>query len=206
VALEALAEFVWRLGHWAYLVIFLAAMLEASAFVGLIVPGDTVAILAGVLVSAQVLDMPETLTVAFVGAAVGDSIGYELGRRLGRPWLLRHGHRFGFHRRVLARLERLFARHGGKAIVIARFIGFIRALAPFVAGSSRMPYRWFLLFNVVGAALWAVAYVSLGYLVGASWRIAERWVGRIGVVAAAVVITLAVLAVRRWARRRADVG
>ncbi len=203
---EALAEFVWRLGHWAYLLIFLAAMLEASAFVGLVIPGDTVAILAGVLVSARVLDMPETLTVAFAGAAVGDSIGYELGRHLGRPWLLRHGHRFGFHRRVLARLERLFARHGGKAIVIARFIGFIRALAPFVAGSSRMPYRWFLLFNLVGAALWAVAYVSLGYLVGESWRVAERWVGRVGVVAAVVVVALAVVTLRRWARRRADVG
>ncbi|HXG03270.1 MAG TPA: DedA family protein [Candidatus Binatia bacterium] len=201
---EALAEFAWRLGHWAYLLIFLAAMLETSLFVGLVVPGDTVAILAGVLVSAEVLDMPETLTVAFAGAVVGDSIGYELGRHLGRPWLLRHGHRFGFHRRVFARLERLFARHGGKAIVIARFIGFVRALAPFVAGSSRMPYRWFLLFNLVGAALWAVAYVSLGYLVGESWRVAERWVGRVGVVAAVVVVTLAVLTLRRWSRRRAD--
>ncbi len=199
---ELLFDVVSRVGNWTYLVLFLAAMLEASAFVGLFVPGDTIAILAGFLVSIGVLELPETIIAAFAGGVVGDSIGYELGRHLGRPWLLSHGPKFGFHRRAFDRVEALFARYGGTTILIARFTAFVRALAPFVAGSSRMPYRWFLLFNVIGAALWAVAFVSLGYVLGESWRIAERWVGRVGVVLAVVVVAVAVLVLRRVAVRR----
>ena len=112
---------------------------------------------------------------------------------------LRHGNRFGLHRRRLQHLDELFERHGGKTVIFSRFIAFVRALAPFVAGSSRMPYLRFLAFNAVGAVLWAVALVSLGYLLGASWRIAEQWVGRVGAVAGVIVITLAIIWFR-WRR------
>jgi membrane protein DedA with SNARE-associated domain len=162
-------------------------------------------VFAGFLTSAGVLELPQTVIAAFVGAVIGDSVGYELGRHLGRPWLLHHGARIGFRHRALERLEDLFARHGGKTVVIARFIGILRALAPFVAGSSRMPYRSFLVFNVIGAALWAIAFVSLGYLLGESWRIAERWIGRVGLVAGLVVLAGAIAwTVRRRRRAAAD--
>jgi len=148
---EQILAFTWRLGHWAYAVIFLAATLEASAFLGLFVPGETLTISAGFLASAGALDLGPTIVAAALGAAVGDSIGYEMGRRLGRPWLVRYGERLGFSGERLARLEALFARHGGRTIVLARFIGFLRALAPFVAGAAHMSYRSFLLYNVIGA-------------------------------------------------------
>jgi undecaprenyl-diphosphatase len=195
---EALLELLGRVGSWSYLLIFVAATLEASAFVGLFVPGDTVAILAGALVWEGVLDLPETILVAAAGAIVGDSIGYELGRHLGRPWLLRHGRRFGLHPQRLQHLDELFERHGGKTVLFGRFVAFFRALIPFAAGSSRMPYLRFLACNVTGAVLWAVGFVCLGYFLGASWHIAERWIGRGGVIAAAVVVVLVVL----WLRRR----
>ena len=141
-------------------------------------PGETIVILAGVLCSVGVLDLPETIAIATVGAVIGDSIGYELGRHLGRPWLEKHGRLVGMHGGVLARVDLLFARHGGKAVLIGRFVGFLRALAPFVAGTSRMPYRRFLLYNALGGAVWATAFVLLGYFLGASWTVAERFSGR----------------------------
>jgi undecaprenyl-diphosphatase len=128
---------------------------------------------------------------------IGDSIGYELGRRLGRPWLLRRGARLGFHRDRIAAVDEFFERHGGKAVLIGRFIGFLRALAPFVAGSSLMPYSRFLAYNVAGGVLWSTACVLLGYFLGAAWPIAERWVGRAGLVAG-----LAALAAAAWWLRR----
>jgi undecaprenyl-diphosphatase len=179
-------------------VLFVFATLESAAFVGMVVPGDTVAILAGVLVWAGLLDLPETLAVAAAGAALGDSIGYELGRRLGRPWLVRHGPRFGFHRPRLEQLDHLFANHGGKTVVIARFIGVVRTIAPFVAGSSRMPYRRFVVFNVIGAAMWALAYVLVGYFLAESWQLIEKWVGRVGLVMGLLALTVVVI----WLRRR----
>jgi undecaprenyl-diphosphatase len=200
--LDALVDFVWRLGQWGYVIVFVAATLETSVFVGLVVPGDTIALLAGFLVSAGVLGLPETIVVAALGAALGDSIGYELGRRLGRPWLVRHGGRVGLGPARLARLDALFARHGGKAVFIGRFIAVARALTPFMAGSSRMPYLRFLGWNLAGAILWAVALVVLGYALGESWRIAERWVGRAALIAS-VLVVLAVVVGWRLRRRRA---
>lgn len=200
--IELLVDFFWRVGHWSYLLLFIAAMLESAAFLGLLVPGETLTVLAGVLVSAGVLGLPESMAVAAVGAAVGDSIGYELGRHLGRPWLLAHGPRVGLRHTTLQRLDELFARHGGKTVLIARFVGILRALAPFIAGASRMPYRWFLLFNAMGAVLWAVAFVSLGYALGASWWIVEKWMGRIGMIVGVVVIVASIVWLRRYRHRR----
>jgi undecaprenyl-diphosphatase len=199
---DHLLELLGRVGSWSYLVIFLAAALESSAFVGLFVPGDTVAVMAGFLAWEGVLDLPETIAVAAAGAILGDSIGYELGRRLGRPWLRRRGGRFGFAAGRLARLDELFEHHGGKTVLFGRFVPFLRAMAPFVAGSSRMPYLRFLAFNVGGGVLWAVGFVLLGYFLGASWRIAERWIGRAGAVAAVVVTTLLIIWFRRHRARR----
>ena len=197
---DQILDLAWRLGHWTYALIFVMATLEASAFLGLVVPGETMTIAAGFMASAGVLELTPTIVAAALGAMLGDSIGYEMGRRLGRPWLVRHGERFGFHGHRLGQIDALFARHGGKTIVLARFVGFLRALAPFVAGAARMPYRQFLLFNVVGAWLWALSFVLLGYVLGASWWVAERWIGRVGLIVAVLLLAATWLSLR-WARR-----
>ena len=199
---DVLLDLAWRLGHWAYGLVFLVAMLESAAFVGLIIPGETLTIFAGVLASAGVLRLPETIVAAALGAAVGDSMGYEMGRKLGRPWLMRHGERIGLHGGRLVQVDALFAHHGGKAVVVARFIGFLRALAPFIAGASRMPYPRFMLFNVLGAWLWAATFVTLGYVLGESWWVAERWVGRAGSIAGVVLAVACILWITTRRRRR----
>ena len=157
-------------------------------------------ILGGVLVSAGVLEGPQTIVVAVLGAIIGDNIGFALGRHLGRPWLERHGHLVGMHGGVLMRVDLLFARHGGKAVLVGRFIGFLRAMAPFVAGASRMPYAVFVAYNSPGAAAWGIGFVLLGYFLGESWTIAERWIGRVGVVLGVLVIVGVV--VWFWRARR----
>ena len=180
------------------MLLFLGAALESAAFLGFLVPGETLTILAGVLASFGMLDLPKAMAIAVAGAIIGDNVGYYLGRRLGRPWLEQHGHRIGMRRDMLARVDRLFARHGGKAVLVGRFIGFLRAMAPFAAGASRLPYGTFVGYNAVGATAWGVFFVLLGYFLGASWPIAERWLGRVGLVAG----TLAIIATIVWFRRK----
>lgn len=179
------------------MLLFLGAALESAAFLGFLVPGETIVILAGVLTSFGVLELPEAITVAVAGAIIGDNVGYQLGRHFGRPWLEQHGHRIGMRRDMLARIDTLFARHGGKAVLIGRFVGFLRAMAPFAAGASHLPYRTFAPYNATGATAWGIFFVLLGYFLGESWTIAERWLGRVGVVAG----TLALVATIVWLKR-----
>lgn len=193
-------DLVWRMGSWGYALVFLGAALECSAFLGFLVPGETIVIFSGVLASLGVFELVPLITVVALGAIIGDSTGYELGRHFGRSWLERRGAWVGLRPERLDDVDRFFERHGGKAVLLGRFIGFLRALAPFVAGASRMPYLRFLMFNAAGAVLWAAGCVLLGYALGESWRVAERWIGRIGLVAGIVVLAVAFWAIRR--RRR----
>ena len=199
--LEHLLGLVARLGEWAYLIVFLAAALESSAFVGLVVPGESLVMAAGFLAAAGLLDLADLLPLVAPGAVLGDSVGYELGRWLGRDFLARHGPRVGLRPARLARLDAFFLRHGGKTVFLGRFLGFARALAPFLAGASGMPYGRFLRYNVLGAVLWATAVVVVGYLVGQSWWLVERWIGRGSWILAGLVV-LAIAAVWLWRRRR----
>lgn len=124
--------------------------------------------------------------------------------RLGREWLLRHGSRFGIRKRRLRQVEVFFQRHGPKAVFFGRFIGFARALVPFVAGTSRMQYRQFLIYNALGAVLWTIGFVTLGYVLGASWQVAEKWIGGTSLILAGVAAFVALIAWRR--RRRARIA
>ena len=200
--LQYLIHLVERLGQWGYLLVFLGAMLESAAFVGLIIPGVSLVLVAGFLAAQGLLDLDVLITVVALGAAVGDSIGYEMGRRLGRPALLGYGNRFGLTEARIAKAETLFARHGSKAVFMGRFIGFSHALIPFLAGSSRIAYRNFLPYNVLGAVLWAAAVSSLGYFLGASWQTGARWMGRASAVLGAILVfALLLFWLWRWAVR-----
>ncbi|MEP7328695.1 MAG: DedA family protein, partial [Betaproteobacteria bacterium] len=170
--LDYLIHLVDRLGHWGYLILFVGAMLESAAFLGVIVPGESLVLVAGFFAAQGLFDLGDLIVVVAIGATLGDSIGYELGRFLGRPWLLRFGHRVGINPGRLSRVDAFFVRHGGKSVFLGRFVGFARALVPFLAGASRMPYRVFLPYNALGAVLWSIVVVLLGYFLGASWQVA----------------------------------
>ena len=192
--LDALINLVDRLGHWGYIVIFMGAMLESAAFLGVVVPGESLVLVAGFIAAQGLLDLGDLVLVVAVGAACGDSIGYELGRRLGRLWLLRHGGWLGISHARLNRVDVFFERHGGKSVFLGRFVGFARAVVPFLAGSSRMPYRVFLPYNALGALLWSAVIVLLGYFLGASWQLAERWIGRASAILGGLLLFVVALA------------
>jgi membrane protein DedA with SNARE-associated domain len=199
--LQYLVDLVTHIGNWSYPIIFGAAMLECAALAGLLVPGESLVLASGFLAHRQILRLQLVMPAAALGAVVGDNIGYLLGSRLGREWLLRKGSRFGLRRKRLAQVEAFFQRQGPKAVFIGRFIGFARALVPFVAGASRMPYRKFFVYDALGAVLWTIAFVTLGYVLGASWQLAEKWISRTGLILGLLVLTGALLVAARRRRR-----
>jgi membrane protein DedA with SNARE-associated domain len=202
--LHYLLDLVTRLGDWSYLIIFGAAMLECAAFAGLLVPGESLVLASGFFAHQGILKLDAVIAAVALGAVAGDNIGYLLGARLGREWLLKKGSRFGLRKQRLAQVDAFFERRGPRAVFIGRFIGFARALVPFVAGSSRMPYRRFIVADALGAGLWTIAFVTLGYVLGASWQVAEKWISRSGLVLGAVLLLGAGWLWFRRRRRRAE--
>jgi membrane protein DedA with SNARE-associated domain/membrane-associated phospholipid phosphatase len=200
--LDHLIHLVDRWGHWAYVLIFLGSMLESAAFLGLLIPGESLVLLAGFLAAHGLLNLDALIVIVGIGAALGDSLSYELGRRLGRSALDHYGNRLGLNRARIENAEAFFNRHGGKAVFLGRFVGFARALVPFLAGSSKMPYGQFVTYNALGAALWAPSMVLLGYFLGASWQTAAHWIGHASAIIGSIVLFLLILLwIWRWSVR-----
>ena len=147
------------------------AYLETGAFVGLVAPGETVVIAGGVIAGQGEIELIPLIGLVWVCAILGDTTSFYIGRRLGRKFLERHGPRVKITHERLDQVEGYFERHGGKTILIGRFIGLVRALAPFIAGASGMAYRRFLPYSVVGTGLWATIFCVLGYIF---WRSFDR--------------------------------
>jgi len=187
---ERLINVVSALGHWGYLLIFLAPFLESSAFLGLVVPGETVVLLAGFLSSQGYLDVGDCIVVIALGAILGDSVGYELGRSIGRKYFETHDRIFLFRKKHLLKVESYFVKYGGATVFWGRLVHLLRAMAPFTAGMSEMPYRKFLLYNAAGGALWAVVFTLAGYFFGQSWQLVDKWIGRAGVFVLFLVLML----------------
>jgi len=158
-----LTDLADTLGAWTYALVAGLAFLETGAFVGLIAPGETAIVLGGVVAAQGGVSLPLIVLAAWLAAALGDLASYALGRRLGRRFLVDHGPRVGVTAPRLARVETFFDRHGGKAILIGRFVGLVRAVAPFVAGASNLPLRRFLPFSLAGTLVWATAFTLAGY-------------------------------------------
>jgi undecaprenyl-diphosphatase len=188
---DQLIALLWRLGHWGYLVIFLGTTLESAAFLGFFIPGETLVVVAGVLASLGILDLPDLIALVALGAMIGDNVSYLLGRHLGHTWLVRYGGRVGLDHDRLDRVDSFYDRHGGAAVVFGRYVGFLRALVPFVAGAAGMTYPRFLGYNAVAGITWAFAIVLLGFFVGGSWEVIQRWMGWTGLTAAAVLLLIA---------------
>jgi membrane protein DedA with SNARE-associated domain len=163
-----------RLGKWTYLLVGGLAFLETGAFVGLIAPGETAVVLGGVVAAEGGVDLPLMLLITWGAAALGDLASFWLGRRLGRRFLVAHGPRIGVTGPRLERVEGFFGRHGGKAILIGRFIGLVRAVAPFLAGSSGMRLRAFLPWSLLGTAAWATTFTLVGYAFHDSFSTAAK--------------------------------
>jgi membrane protein DedA with SNARE-associated domain len=152
------------LGGWAYPAIGLMAFLETAFFLGLVAPGEISVILGGFIAGQGEIDVVVLGAIVFACAAAGDTTSYLLGRKLGHGVLLEHGARFGVTEERLARFETFFRAHGAKTILLGRFVGAVRAIAPFAAGASKMSARRFLPIDYASAAVWSLTFVTLGYI------------------------------------------
>jgi membrane protein DedA with SNARE-associated domain/membrane-associated phospholipid phosphatase len=160
---QALQDISDALGAWTYALVGAFAFLETGAFVGLIVPGETVMYLGGAVAGQGAISIYVLIAVGWFAAWAGDTTSFFIGRRLGRGFVHKHGPRVGITRERFARVEDYFSRHGGKTILIGRFISLVRAMAPFVAGSSGMRYRAFVPYSVLGTGLWSTLHLLIGY-------------------------------------------
>jgi membrane protein DedA with SNARE-associated domain/membrane-associated phospholipid phosphatase len=155
------------LGKGTYALVGAMAFLETGAFVGFIAPGEFTVILGGVIAGEGTISIIPLIGIVWFCAICGDSVSFLIGHRVGRQFLLKHGERIRITEERFHQVEHYFDRHGGKTIVIGRFIGFVRPLAPFIAGTSRMKYGTFLPYSVIGTGLWGTTFCLLGYIF---WR------------------------------------
>lgn len=172
---------------------------------GIPAPGETAIIAGAVAAGRGHLDIVAVAVVGFLAAVIGDTIGFEIGRRGGRPLV----HRFGRYVRLtperLDKVQGFMSRQGPKIIVVARFVEGLRQFNGIVAGLSGLPYRTFLAWNAVGAALWVGLWSTGGYLAGDHIEQIAKTLSRYAVIAVAVAI-LAVIAYLWRRRRKSTVG
>lgn len=160
-----LVELLQQYGLWLYAILFAIIFCETGLVVTPILPGDSLLFMAGALAAGGGLDPAMLILLLFIAAVLGDSVNYTIGRYFGKRVSQWRDSRF-FNRRALEKTQDFYQRHGGKTIVIARFMPIVRTFAPFVAGMARMNYGRFASFNVLGAALWVGPLIMLGYWFG----------------------------------------
>ncbi len=148
-----------------YLGIFAIVFLESGLLIGFFFPGDSLLFTAGFLASQGFFDIRILIAGCFAAAVAGDTIGYLIGAKLG-PKIFTKENSIFFHKKHLERAQNFYDKHGGKTIILARFIPVIRAFAPVVAGAGKMDYKKFLTFNLVGGVLWAIGVTLAGYYLG----------------------------------------
>ena len=175
---QALEDISDALGEWTYAAVGALAFLETGAFVGLVFPGETAVILAGAIAGNGTTSIVLTIAIVWFSAWLGDSASFYIGTRLGRDFILRHGHRVRITPERFEQVEEYFGRYGGRTILVGRFIGLVRALAPFIAGSSGMTYRGFVPYSILGTGLWAATFSLMGYFLAENLDKAEDLASR----------------------------
>ncbi|MBN1815282.1 MAG: DedA family protein [Anaerolineae bacterium] len=169
-----------------YIGLFLIVFAESGLFFGFFLPGDSLLLTAGLLASRGQLDIATLIILLPIAAILGDSVGYWFGKKTG-PRIFTRENSLLFRRKNLMAAKVFYDRHGGKTIVLARFMPFIRTFAPIVAGAVEMNYRRFVLFNVFGALVWGAGVTAAGYYLGQSIPEIDRYF--LAVVAVVIVIS-----------------
>lgn len=170
---------VQEIGLWFYIIVICIAILESTIVIGTFVPGTVMLLFFGFTASQGDVGLFAIIIATSIGAIIGDLIGYSIGR---------YGIRFVNDTSRLLRISHVeigrafFTKHGGKSILLGRFIGPIRQIIPFVAGAVRMKYRSFMVLNISGAFLWAASYILLGFYFGENSELIDNIISRIGIV------------------------
>ncbi|MBI4079188.1 MAG: VTT domain-containing protein [Candidatus Levybacteria bacterium] len=145
--------------------VFAIVFTESGLLIGFFLPGDSLLFTAGFLASQGIFDIRVLVIGCFIAAVSGDSVGYYIGHKFGRRLFHKEDSLF-FHKDHLLRAQRFYEKHGGKTIILARFMPVIRTFAPIVAGIGTMHYSTFLFYNLIGGALWAIGVTLAGYFLG----------------------------------------
>jgi membrane-associated protein len=185
----------------ALLLVFALPALEASAFVGFVIPGEIGVLLGGVLANQHKLPLWAALAAGIAGAVIGDSVGYEVGKRYGERLLNKIPNRV-LKPEHLDKAEDSIRRQGGRAVFVGRFTTALRVLVPGLSGMSRLPYRTFLAWNLAGGVLWATAFVLLGYVAGSQYQRVAHNASLFGVGLLVLIATVIIVKRVRAKRRR----
>ena len=183
---------------------FIVALFVAIESTGIPFPGETTLILAAVYAGTGKLAISGVIAAGAFGAILGDNTGYLVGRYGGRPLVMKYGRYVHIKPEHLDSAEQFFDKHGDKTVFFGRFVAVLRAWAAFLAGTNRMPWPKFLLFNAAGGIVWAVAYGLLGYYLGHNLPLLNKVVRVLGIggVVIAVIVVIAVVVIWRYRRRR----
>lgn len=154
-----------KLGLWVYAGLFFIIFAETGLAVGFFLPGDSLLVVAGLFAAAGKLNLTLLMVLLFIAAVVGDTVGYLSGRKMGRAIFSKPKSRF-FNPKHIAKAHAFYEKHGGKTIVLARFVPIVRTFAPIVAGAAEMTYRNFIFYNIFGGLLWIVSMLLAGYFLG----------------------------------------
>ena len=190
-------------GPWALVVVFAIIALDSSAFLGVVLPGESIALIAGAMAGADFFSPWSALAIVVAAAIMGDLCGYALGRYRGQA-VLAH---WAFARRQYEehreRLEYYFEYWGTATVFVGRFVAVGRAVVPFAAGLSGMRARRFIPMAIASGTVWGALVIALGYTLGANWRIVERWFKSLGAgILVLLILTAAVVASWRWVAAR----
>lgn len=180
--------------------VFVLPFLEASIFLGFILPGETAVVVGGFLAYEGKVPLAAVFAAAIVGAISGDSVGYEIGRKWGDALLSKAPKRLVKPVHVVQG-KQMINRLGGRAVFAGRWTAVLRALVPSLCGTAKMHYRTFLLWNALGGITWATAFILIGYLAGTAWQRVEGYANSAGYVLFGVIIVGAI-GFALWNRRR----
>lgn len=196
---KTLGTLLAQYGLYVYIVLFAIVFCETGLVVLFFFPGDTLLFIAGAFCATGEMNYP-LLTALLVAAAVlGNTLNYYIGQAIGHR-VFSHNYRW-INKDALQRTHDFFEKHGGKTIIVARFVPVVRTFAPFVAGVSEMTHTRFQLFNITGAVLWVVSLVTAGYLFGNIPVVREHLTEIVLVGISAAMVPLAIGGMYKFARR-----
>lgn len=193
-----ISDLVTWSGGWAYVVLFVVIFAETGLVVTPFLPGDSLLFAVGSLCALGMLSLEVVVILLVVAAIIGDAVNYAIGRRFGRMIIEHPQWQRWIRREHVDRTHTFYERHGGKTIVLARFVPIVRTFAPFIAGLGAMTYRRFVLFNVIGAVIWVLTFSILGYLFGNIPAVKENF----SLVIAGIIVVSMLPAVIEYIRQR----
>lgn len=186
-------------GIFSYILIFLFAVFESTVVAGLFVPGVLAVVALGFLAAGNGLEFTPLLIVISLGACIGDYISFWLGKSRGGRTVVKLADKFIKNKDYIRTGENFFERYGNKSVLIGRFVAVVRPFIPFVAGIFKMNWKKFLFWNALGAVLWSVIYLSVGYFFGYAWELVVRGLSGVGLII--LLIAIVITASYLWRKR-----